>query len=78
MLRFTGVFSWDEKTNSCTCKEARAQWYKDFAEGMEIYERLGQFIDALSLLTVPGGVKSKFVENVQRIGERWDVYGSPN
>jgi hypothetical protein len=30
--------------------EAMEEWYKDFAEGCEIYERLGHKIDALRLL----------------------------
>jgi hypothetical protein len=30
--------------------EAMEEWYKDFAEGCDIYERLGHKIDALRLL----------------------------
>jgi len=85
MLRFTGIFSWNGKQGGvlgkwnhakkcpemiCTNQEARAQWYKDFAEGMNWYERLGNIIDALKLQTVTDGVKSRFVTDIKPVSVR--------
>jgi hypothetical protein len=32
---------------SCTAQEARTQCYRDFAEGIDVYERLGKIVDAI-------------------------------
>jgi len=66
--RLTGALFWNIKVitspwvngKSCTCEEARAQWYKVFTEGMEIYERFGHVVDALRVIIASsGGVESR-------------------
>ena len=53
---------------SCTAQEARTQWYRDFAGGIGVYERLGKVVNAIGLLIISSNsVESRFLTNVQQI-----------
>jgi hypothetical protein len=53
---------------SCTAQEARTQCYQDFAEGIDVYEKLEKIVDARRLLIILlSSVEFRFLTNVQRI-----------